>query len=371
MELDLLAPFPAGVTVDYSTKCNLRCTYCATGSSTYVETDMSERVIDDIASFCRQLEVRDVWLSASGETTMTPGWEESLGVFLDDRGFFRPHINSNFARPFTKKDLDALNRFGDVQISLDSSEPELTKKLRTADLRTIVFNIVRLRQTMIANNRSTVLRINCVVSRENITHIEGLASLALLLGISHVMLSELSDSNDNPRMPDLLDKMTEEEAVAFARSVFRANELLRGSPTTIDVQGALLAKLMPALKALGEGVTPTNVMANFRAGTRQSVVGPCLEPWNTVIVTATGNVNGCCGSSEPSGNVNEAPLLDIYNGEKARAFRQRLLDGGPDLPCKVCPVATSATPEQFRATVEEEQRKYADRGLYYPPPVTA
>jgi hypothetical protein len=64
---------------------------------------------------------------------------------------------------------------------------------------------------------------------------------------------------------------------------------------------------------MSAGVTPTNVLANFRAETRQSTSGPCLEPWNIVLVMAAGNVKACCGTTESFGNVTETPLLEIYN----------------------------------------------------------
>lgn len=364
--MDLLQPFPMGLTVDFSTRCNLRCTYCATGSAAHVDIDMPDEVLADIDRFCRAAGVRDIWLSASGETTMYPGWDDKLHMFLYERPDYRLHLNSNFARPFTDKDIAALLRFHHIQVSIDSASPQMIKKQRTADLRNIIFNVVRLRHAAIlAGSQFPVIHFNCTVTRDNITHIEGLAILALQLMVQRFIITEVAVS-DNPNMPDTLDRMSEEEAQAFAHSVHKAAKRFGGFDRVFQPQGALQGKLLPALKAIEEGRPLADVAANFKGSTRTSMVGPCTQPWNTVMVLANGNVTACCGSNETFGNVKEEPIAAIFNGAKARAFRQKILAGGPDIPCATCPIASSFDTATFRECIKWSIEQYQAAGHVYP-----
>lgn len=340
--MDLLQPFPVGVTVDYSTRCNLRCTYCKTGGPAHVDIDMSEDELVEIDEFCRAYGVRNIWLSCSGETTMYPGWDDKLHMFLNERPEYILHLNSNFARPFTDKDIAALLKFQHIQISIDSSSPETLKKQRTADLRNIIFNLARLRQAAyLSDRKKQALAFNCVVTRDNIRDIEGLAVLALQFEVPEVTLTEAGPS-DNPKMPDTLDKMTEEEAQAFAHSVFKAARWLVSHGCFFNLRGSLHGKLLPAIQAIGNGQPLVNLAANFRRQeTNTATIGRCELPWNSVAVLANGDIKACCGSEETFGNVKEETITAIFNGSKARAFRERVLAGGSDSPCIGCPFASN------------------------------
>jgi radical SAM protein with 4Fe4S-binding SPASM domain len=87
-------------------------------------------------------------------------------------------------------------------------------------------------------------------------------------------------------------------------------------------------------------------------------LGPCLQPWQTIIVLANGNVRTCCGMDYSVGNINEQKLIDIANGDAARDVREKLLNGTSELPCNRCWAAQANTPESFRAEVQQAQEKY-------------
>ncbi len=61
----------------------------------------------------------------------------------------------------------------------------------------------------------------------------------------------------------------------------------------------------------------------------------CVVPFTTVILEPNGSVGMCRlkGTEESIGNIKDAPLMEIWNGEKARRWRREFLSGDP-LICK-------------------------------------
>src|SRR5206468_2554138 len=75
----------------------------------------------------------------------------------------------------------------------------------------------------------------------------------------------------------------------------------------------------------------------------------CRRPWTLMYITANGNVLPCCISpfverdydSLILGNAFEQPLSEIWNGERYRDFRTRLLSDHPPHACEGCGVRWS------------------------------
>lgn len=320
---------------------------------------MTTQMIDDIYEYCVEAGINLVCTSANGETTMFPKWHEDLAAFLDTPQFTL-QINSNFAREFSDEDLLALNKHTKIQISIDSSSPSLMKEQRTADMRTILSNVVRLKHMMLKTGKKTILDINCTVTRKNITHIADLARLALLLQVDALVVTEMMAASDNPNMPDGVKDLTDEEAGLFTVSITEAINVLKGTNTKIQVRPGLVTKIVPILDALNAGQPPSaeSLRVEDNAGLE---LGPCMQPWTTVIVVASGEVRTCCGQSGTIGNIKEQKLIDIVNGPVARDIRAKLLRGESELPCKTCWAAQSKPHEAFLEQVEHAHAAYDAR----------
>jgi radical SAM protein with 4Fe4S-binding SPASM domain len=167
-------------------------------------------------------------------------------------------------------------------------------------------------------------------------------------------------------MPDTLDKMTEEEAQAFAHSVFKAAKRLLPNGYAFNLRGPLHGKLLPAIQAIQEGRPLVNVAANFRKQeTPSNAIGRCQLPWNSVVVLANGDIQACCGSEETFGNIREETMGEIFWGARARAFRARVLAGRDDSPCKGCPFASHDDADKFRQALLNDFTVYT-RSRYIP-----
>lgn len=63
----------------------------------------------------------------------------------------------------------------------------------------------------------------------------------------------------------------------------------------------------------------------------------CAAPWSHVYIHPNGDVHPCCTAlSLKYGNVNEDSLYNIWNGDVAKDFRQKLLNGEKQKACEFC-----------------------------------
>jgi len=64
----------------------------------------------------------------------------------------------------------------------------------------------------------------------------------------------------------------------------------------------------------------------------------CLRVWSGVVVTTTGDVLPCCYDKSHTfayGNINDAPIAELFKNEKALAFRRAALNEQPKI-CQEC-----------------------------------
>src|SRR5262245_2869708 len=177
---------------------------------------MTDEMIADLYRYCKEEGVKNVTLSVGGETTMVAGWQTRISQFLDDPDI-TTHIVSNFIRPLTDEELSTLCRFNALQISFDSSELSMVRKLRSkADLRTITYNILRLRQKGRELGRCPFLVVNCTLCRDNVGHVGKLAGFCRELGVDQLLVTEvLSIGEHNPDKPEMLASLTADEVMVL------------------------------------------------------------------------------------------------------------------------------------------------------------
>ena len=185
---------------------------------------------------------------------MFPGWHRRLAQFLDDADI-NTHIVSNFARVFSDDDLDALAKFDAIQISFDSADTQMVRKLRSkADLRTIAFNIVRLRQRAREMARTQSLVVNCTLWRDNIGGIAKLAGFCRELGIDQLLLTEgFISTAHNSTVPDTLDTLRNDDILLFAQQILAAEALLSDCGTSLRLQDHLRSRIGELLEEVRNG----------------------------------------------------------------------------------------------------------------------
>src|SRR5262245_20668731 len=128
---DPLDPLPiANVRIDINEKCNLRCDYCAVSSPSYAGVEMEEELFDRIVPLLANESRAMVHVNGHGETTFHPKWVAWCQRIVE--AGHRPYIITNLAKHYTDAELEMLAEFMFIQVSLDSDDSEMMKRIRKA-----------------------------------------------------------------------------------------------------------------------------------------------------------------------------------------------------------------------------------------------
>jgi sulfatase maturation enzyme AslB (radical SAM superfamily) len=360
--VDLLQSHPEAISIEVTSKCNLRCAYCHKADPILeaqpgANEDMTDKMIADLYRYCKEVGIKLISLSLGGETTITAGWHRRITQFLSDPEI-ELHMVSNFARLFDDEELVALTKYRYLQISFDSAEFEMVRKMRSrADLRTITYNITRLRQKGRELGRQPFIMVNCTVCRENIGHIGKLAGFCRELAVDQLLLTPMMQvtTHDAPNLPEPLLGLSNDEVVLLCRNVLAAEQALQGSTTSLCLRDRLRAQLASVIESIRDGTIPADAAADFHRPFEGSA---CRQPWNTPIVGAAGTVWACCGSynhRESVGQLGRQTLVEIHNGNAIRAIRASILDGRPIVDCEKCSFASSASFQEFAREIRQWQ----------------
>ena len=170
-----------------------------------------------------------------------------------------------FCGIFSDDDLDALAKFDAIQISFDSADTQMVRKLRSkADLRTIAFNIIQLRQRARELGRTLSLVVNCTLWRDNIGGIAKLAGFCRELGIDQLLLTEgFISTAHNYTVPDTLDTLKNDDILLFAQQILAAEALLSDCGTSLRLQDHLRSRIGELLEEVRNGEKPQNAIASF------------------------------------------------------------------------------------------------------------
>ncbi len=220
---------PRHLIAELTSRCNLRCRYCQKALDTWNalpgrDEDLPEPVLDNVFGALRRLPFQTVQLSGIGEFTFRKDWVELLYRFRD-AGVAVTMI-SNFARPFTERELDALLTLQHLMVSIDTTDAELLKRVRrSVSLANITTNLVQMRMRARKTGVSPpYLRLNAVLYLENMLGIEDLAYYAIENRVDEMQYERMILQTDLRPPHELTDAPPD-----------RASEALRQAQTARDV----------------------------------------------------------------------------------------------------------------------------------------
>jgi MoaA/NifB/PqqE/SkfB family radical SAM enzyme len=155
---DPLDPLPvAEMRIDINEKCNLRCDYCAVSSPSYAGVAMEEALFEQIVPVLANEPGARVHVNGHGETTFHPKWVAWCRRIVE--AGHRPYIITNLAKHYTDVELETLAEFQVIQVSLDSDDGEMMKRIRRAVRVEKVFETIqRIRETAARRASSHVPR---------------------------------------------------------------------------------------------------------------------------------------------------------------------------------------------------------------------
>jgi MoaA/NifB/PqqE/SkfB family radical SAM enzyme len=131
--MDMLGPAVIRkIRLDLSTRCNLRCVYCAVSLPDYVGNDMPTdralRTVNTIASLMRYNPPHPVDVNGHGETTFMREWVTICEELLIRNIPIR--ITTNLAKKYSPVEIDTLARMHTIGVSIDTADPDLLRRMR-------------------------------------------------------------------------------------------------------------------------------------------------------------------------------------------------------------------------------------------------
>ncbi|MCZ2147401.1 MAG: radical SAM protein [Bryobacterales bacterium] len=369
------------VTLEFTTRCNLKCVYCAVTRPWHRKNDLDLASFDVLVEEMKALGVRTVQISGGGETTIVRDWDRYLKKLLD--GGFRVSIISNLAKPMTDQAIRALSLCGEITTSIDSVDPELYEAIRNGgSFETFAANIRRIRGQCGQEGRKPPYMIwNAVASDRIISLVDQWVAKGISLGIDHFQISELFQYDELPGAISIhpVGTMSEEDLARARRAVERARWLAKDAGKWFAVLPSVEEALHGSRKVMrteveldrsGEGKPVLKASRTFvqivgHDGSRREVPAPppspmlpgkktknCFMPWTEAFVWATNDVAPCCMYKRirPFDGTN---LTAALNSRPFVEIREGLLSGNLSHACNLCPMFEQVDVEEFRQRVAE------------------
>ncbi|MCA8968615.1 MAG: radical SAM protein [Planctomycetes bacterium] len=181
--------------IELTSKCNLRCTYCAVAQPGYEGIQFPIEHFEALTKLIVDRAPEIVMINGHGETTIVKDWDVYVRHWLDLG--LNLEIITNLSKKLKDTEIETLARLRRVTISTDSSVPELFEALRrNAKWEIFDSNLTRLMEAIARNEKETVLTFSCVVSDICAPKLEEFADYGLARGVRYFEFCNLAKYPD-------------------------------------------------------------------------------------------------------------------------------------------------------------------------------
>lgn len=354
------------VTLEFTTRCNLKCGYCAVTRPWHQKNDLDLSGFDSLVEEMKTLGVKKVQISGGGETTIVKDWDRYLALLLDNG--FEVTIISNLAKPMTDAAIRSLSLCSEVTTSCDTAVPEMYEAIRKGgEFKTFVHNIVRIRaQCALEGRKPPYLIWNAVACDKMIFDVDRWVAFGISLGVDHFQISEMAKYDDLPGYVPLIpigllddpDLERARESVARAREVAqRAGKWFAVLPAVEEALAGSHKILRAEVKVDASGAKPkaesvrtfVQLNGNEAAATNKNTRN-CLLPWTEAFIWASNGIAPCCMYKK----IADYPAPSVrqqLNSANFVKIREGLLSGSPEPMCQACPMFDWVDVDELRQTV--------------------
>lgn len=314
---------PIIANIEITTRCNLRCAYCARTIRGSKGEDMPLETFKTILGLLPH--AYRITLVGLGETLLHP----RVADFIAEASSLgrRVALVTNamlLDEPMSRNLLEA--GLESIAFSIDGSNQGLASEVRPGtDLEKVIHNIKRFVQ-LSKTTREISTAVFSAVSTTTIASLEQLVDVVAGLGV-HVMM--LSDLNFRENLDKTLWKNSDSETAARVRSAV-ARAFQKNLPL-LTVRGLEEFGLW---KRYGKFLlVPSEQL--YQRSTRHAW---CFSPWQTVPINVRGDVTLCdCQPESSAGNLLIQPLSEIWSGEVFARHRRSMVSDKPPEACMICP----------------------------------
>jgi len=325
------AKYPAGLFLEPSANCNLKCTTCVTvdyrtRNKGFMDFDKYKKVID-------QVKPAYLVLGGYGEPTLNKRYLDMIRYAKKKRISVKSvtnatTLNEKMAEEIVSSGLDLLN------ISLDGATKETFEKIRVgANFDAVIRNIGFIVEAKKKFGRAKpALNIDMTIFKDNVHEIPALIRLCHdRFGVQPVFsLFMLYDKDDKRHLALEDDEKTRGYLQEGVREAERYGYGSSRSSLTINLE---VLKMKYTKK----------------------VTSPCYLPWLGINLTWDGRAFPCCyyyDCQVELGNVFEEGFQQVWNGQKFQSFRKALAKSRDSIKiCSVCTIEDEGLNQLFRNAV--------------------
>jgi Fe-coproporphyrin III synthase len=291
-------------------RCNCRCVMCDIWKREE-GTEVSVADLERHRSSLRRLSVR--WVVLSGGEPLMHSNLRGLCTFFRELGIRLTLLTTGLL--LTRRAAEVCELFDDIIISVDGPAAVHDAIRRVKDgfrlIRSGITAVRQFRPAIRITGRTTVQKANHRYLQDTVLSTKALG----LDAISFLAADVTSEAFNRPLI------WPGERQSEIALSADEVSELEQEIEDLIarfgeEILSGYIAESAPKLR---------RIVAHFQAhlGHTQHESPPCNAPWVSAVIEADGAVRPCF-FHPPIGNIHEASLEEIVNGDIARAFRRDL-----------------------------------------------
>ena len=309
-ELPVRVPYGAfycGMGVE--ARCNLKCTMCPRNNPNFQEGEMSyemfTRIMDQLP-FLKEVQIG------------------GLGEPLLHRDFFkmieyarRRKIRSVVTTNGTLLNQQNIQRIiqsglGALHVSIDSADPEVYKSIRVgARLEVVAENVKSLCDQRAKEGSRLEIIVNSILMRQNYRQVEDMIRLCAKVGADSISFSDMQ--------------------YTFDVGISRRSESLR---LISESEKDEIRKLFVGAKSLSKEL---GIEIGLPGLDQPRVRENCRQPWLYLAVKENGKVRPCCAIHDQEfGDLNCERYSSIWNNDRFKDFRRKLLSSDVPTECKQC-----------------------------------
>ena len=253
LDIDLLAsPITHTFRLELTSRCNLRCVYCAVSQPGYDGVDMDIVDFDSLVQQLKARRVRKVAVNGHGETTMIPDWHHKI-MRLADEGLCMSII-TNFARLLRQEELEAVARISEIMVSIDTHRPELQQVIRRrVDIGNILINMSSVTATASKLGLPKPKFIwSCVVTDQVALDLVDYIHFGLACGVRHFALANLTkyDDIEGAKNVQHVTTLPATELRQFSDLLEQARTIIASAGGSLTIQSGLMT---PSIRNLQGG----------------------------------------------------------------------------------------------------------------------
>lgn len=232
------------IMVEFTTNCNLRCTYCAVSGADWKHENLDKDLLAKVIPEILERKPYIVNIHGHGETTIVKDWhiyardliEAGVGVGLC----------SNLAKKFTDEELDVLSRIMHLTVSLDTVDPKLFEKLRRGTtLQQVLSNLETIQDLALRRGKKLHVSWSIVCCDLTVWGLVDLVKLGISMGVVGFTFCNLGVIDTPKGGTDVrhVSELDVNECKQVLRLLDEVWDLCKENNCTCDVKPGIIATL--------------------------------------------------------------------------------------------------------------------------------